>query len=137
MNTSKKNRLPASLEAAGRRFERWRQARKGRSRIPESLWTMAAKMAGMYGLHRTARALRVEYYSLKRRLEQSSAAVPRNRTSGTATAFVELPRAIPAVACDCRLELENGAGAKMRVALRAATVPDLAALSRTFWNPRS
>jgi hypothetical protein len=135
MITSKTGRLPARLEAAVRRFERWRQTHKPRSRIPDSLWTMAAKMAGVYGLHRTARTLRVAYYSLKRHVEQSSATVPRKPASGTATAFVEWPAAVPLGPCDCRLELDNGAGAKMRVHLQAATPPDLAALSRSFWNP--
>lgn len=137
MNISKKNRLPARLKAAQQRFERWRQTHRARSRIPDSLWTLATKLVGAFGLHRTARALRVEYYSLKRRVEQSSVAVPRKSEAGGTTAFVQWPPAIPVVPCDCRLELENGAGAKMRITLQAATAPDLAAISRSFWNPAS
>jgi hypothetical protein len=33
------------------------------------------------------------------------------------------------------LELENAAGAKMRIHLKNVATPDLAALSRSFWNP--
>jgi hypothetical protein len=36
--------------------------------------------------------------------------------------------------CQCWLELENGDGAKMRVQLRSVAMPDLAAISRSFWN---
>ena len=135
MNTNKKHGLPSKLEALRRRFERWRQTHEPRSRIPDLLWTMAAKMANTYGLHRTARALRVEYYSLKKRVEQPSAtAQGRPEPDPTAT-FVELPPAASAGPCDCTLELEDVAGAKMRVHLKATTTPDLAALSRSFWNP--
>jgi hypothetical protein len=35
------------------------------------------------------------------------------------------------------LELEDPAGSKMRVHLKAATPPDLTALCRSFWNPVS
>jgi hypothetical protein len=32
------------------------------------------------------------------------------------------------------LELENAGGVKMRVQLRSTAMPDLAAISQTFWN---
>jgi hypothetical protein len=32
------------------------------------------------------------------------------------------------------LELENVGGAKMRIQLKGVAVPDLAALSQSFWN---
>ncbi|MFA6046848.1 MAG: hypothetical protein WC718_17835 [Phycisphaerales bacterium] len=137
MNTSKTHGLPAKWEAVRRRFERWRQTHKPRSRIPDSLWTVAAKMAGTYGLHRTARALRVEYYALKKHMEQPSCAVRGRLESGPATTFMELPPSLPGSLCDLTLELEDAAGAKMRLHLTAAVPPDLAAISRSFWNPAS
>ena len=36
--------------------------------------------------------------------------------------------------CHCTLELENTAGAKMRIQVRSAAMPDLAAISQSFWN---
>ena len=132
-NTSE---LPARLERTRQRFERWRETRKVRSRIPESLWTSAVKMAKAYGINRTARALRVDYYSLKERVEgeASSSGVSKRNTSSS---FVEL--AAPAIAstCECLLELEDVAGAKMRIHLKGVEVPDLAALSRSFWGVES
>ena len=128
--------LPARLERTRQRFERWRETRKVRSRIPESLWTSAVKMAKAYGINRTACALRVDYYSLKERVESevSSSGVSKKNTSST---FVEL--AVPAIAgtCECLLELEDVAGAKMRVHLKGVEVPDLVALSRSFWGVES
>jgi len=137
MDTNKKRGHPAKLEAVRRRFERWRRTHRRRSRIPDALWRTAAKMAGWYGLHRTARALGVEYYSLKRRMEQLPAAVSGRPDSGAAAGFVELLPPVPPGACDCTLELEDAKGAKMRVQLRSTASVDLAALSRSFWNPAS
>ena len=138
--------IPARLEQLRRRFEQWRATHTVRSRLPNKLWAAAVKMAGTFGLHRTSRALRLEYYSLKKRLDQRSmvATVPpkkaasgrRSPTSFDAsptTTFVEL--APVAGGCECTVELEDAAGAKMRVRLKSIGMPDLAAISRSFWNP--
>jgi hypothetical protein len=141
MNTSKTHDLPARLEGVRQRFDRWRGAHLVRSPFPDSLWAVAVKMARTYGMCRTARALRVDYYSLKRRVEQDSAAAGLHRGGAVAT-FLELPppgdpgfAALPAAAGECTLELEDASGAKMRVHLKGFAAPDLAALSRSFWNP--
>jgi len=181
MNASERRDLPAGLEGVQRRFERWRQTRRGHARIPERLWAAAVKAAGRHGLHRTVRALRLDYYSLKERVERqtgtvralaASDAVRRPATRGPAgrrtargaaahgrssvqrrsgrrradtapslPAFLELaPSAVhefaaaPAGPCQCMVEWEDAAGAKMRMELKGTTTPDLAALSRSFWN---
>ena len=72
MSTKRTDDLPARLEGLRRRFEDWRRTRKVRSRIPEPLWASAVKLAGRYGIHRTAKALRVDYYALKKRVEEES-----------------------------------------------------------------
>jgi hypothetical protein len=48
--------------------------------------------------------------------------------------FVELVAPTSADFCHCTLELENTDGTKMRIQLRGTAVPDLAAISRSFWN---
>ena len=133
--------LPARLAAVQRRFQAWRRTHEPCSRIPEPLWRSAVRMAGVYGLHRTARALRLDYYALKKRVEQgtavndSTAAVPAAVSKAEAMSpFLELVAPVSAGAGECILELENAAGAKMRVHLKGVASPDLAALSRSFWN---
>ena len=138
MTTKKRRELPARLEEARRRFERWRRTRKVRSRIPEPLWAAAVKLAGGYGIHRTAKALRVDYYSLKKRAEGTPAATASNVPGATAGAtFLELPAAAWAGSGECTLELEDAGGAKMRVHLKGFAAPDLAALGRSFWRSES
>jgi hypothetical protein len=57
------------VERVRQRFERWRRRRKKRSRIPEQLWRAAVAVAASYGVNPTARALGLDYYELKKRLE--------------------------------------------------------------------
>lgn len=161
MRARKTPELPARLEGTRRRFERWRRSRQGRSPIPKPLWASAVKAARKYGLHRTAQTLRLDYYSLKKRVQAAAspsgpgaeAVAARGVSAGVAAAlgvpggeagatFFELapPAASPATsrapACspECILELEDSHGAKMRVHLKGSVAPDLAALSRSFWS---
>jgi hypothetical protein len=142
MSISKARCLSAGLEGVRRRFERWRRTHKARRRIPDRLWAAAVRAAGTCGLHRTSKALRLDYYSLKERVEQQATAAPDPAERAAALKFLELTppaehasAAVPAGACECTLELEDAGGAKMRVHLRGVATPDLAALSRSFWNP--
>lgn len=133
MTTRQTHDLPPRLEDLQRRFQHWRQSRQARSRVPKTLWTAAVKMAESCGLNRTAKALRLDYYSLKRRLEARTVVSLADRSEPAVATFLELT---PATGLgECNLELEDSGGAKMRVHLKGFAAPDLTALSRSFWNP--
>jgi hypothetical protein len=51
-----------------------------------------------------------------------------------ATPFIELVAPTPSGFSQCTLELENTNGVKMRIELRSSAMPDLAAISQSFWN---
>jgi hypothetical protein len=135
MNTNKTHDLPTRLEGVRARFQRWRRAQSVRARIPDSLWAAAVEMARNYGICQTSRALRVNYYALKKRVEQESATAPGLPGGGTVATFLELARPASVGCCECTWELEDAGGAKMRVHLKGFQTPDLVALSRSFWNP--
>ena len=124
------------LEAVRRRFECWRRTRSVGTRIPEPLWEAAANVARVYGVSRTASTLRVDYYSLQKRVQEDAAASsPANQDAAqSAPRFVQLPLT---GSSECILELEDGGGAKMRVHLKGVSAPDLAGLSRSFWSRQS
>ena len=136
MHTRRAGRLPAGLENARRRFERWRATRRRQGRIPESLWTAAVKLAQAYGVNRTARALSLGYDALKRRVEEQGVADKGSAAAANRTTFIELaaPRSLPTVTGECLLELEKADGVKMRIHLKGVNTPDLAALSRSLWG---
>lgn len=127
--------LPPKLEGVRQRIELWRQTRKGRSRIPSSFWKAAVRMARMYGVNRTSQALRLDYYGLKKRVEQQTAIIDDKTETKATGQFIELAPFSSAGSCECTLELEDGGGAKMRVHLKGIGPPDLVALGRSFWNP--
>ena len=138
MCTKRTRDLPARLEGLRRRFERWRRTRKVRSRIPDPLWASAVKLATQYGVHRTAKFLRVDYYALRKRVEGASATTASKLAEAAAGArFLELPAAPWAASGECTLELEDAGGAKLRVHLKGVETPDLAALTRSFWQSES
>ena len=122
--------LPGLEETRGR-FERWRRTRKAGSRIPQSLWNAAVKMAQRHGINPTARALRLDYYTLRKRAEKYVASAVENDGVNTSP-FVELVTPDPAGGCECIVELEDTVGAKMRVHFKGVEAPDLAELTRSF-----
>mgnify|MGYP000878131036 CR=1 FL=1 len=133
MGTRKKRGLPVELESVRRRFEAWRRNRTVRTRIPAALWQAAVKAAERHGVHRAAKALRIDYYGLKKRVEEagSSAGMP---AKGDVATFVELAGPLSAGSVECLVELEDDSGAKMRVHLKGVEAPDLVALSGSFWG---
>ena len=121
--------LPLPLQRGAERFQRWRKMRQRGTPIPAPLWTLATELAATYGVCKTASALKLDYYGLKRRLSQSTSAAAVDRT-----AFLELPAPALSPAGECIIECENSAGGKMRIHLKGVALPDLAALSRSLWS---
>ena len=126
MHARKRSELPASLIRLGERFAAWRKTRRSGQRIPESLWKSAVKLATKHGLNRTARVLNLDYYSLKERVESAS--------SHAASTFVELSPSPLSMMNECVIELEDAMGSQMRVHVKGRDIPDVLALSRSFWD---
>jgi hypothetical protein len=120
--------LPNDLARARSRLRAWRNQRRRGQRIPEALWARAVRLAMKHGINRTAAALALDYYSLKQRTEEAADRSPSSRP-----AFVEV--SAPIVAGKQGLfELDNGAGATLRVQLVGYDATDIEALTRRFWN---
>jgi hypothetical protein len=128
MRASKGGDLPKDLLRGRTRFQAWRQQRKTRGRIPDRLWALAVRLVNSHGLNRTVRALGVDYYSLKRRVEAAASGA-----SSAGPAFVELP-APAAIGKQCLFELTNPAGATLRVQLLGCDTADVEALARAVWS---
>ena len=109
--------IVTQVERVRRRFEHWRRTRKKRSPIPERLWQAAVQVAGSYGVNRTARALGLDYYELKKRLKGKAGAVAVGKEAvGSFVELVGVARAV--VDGECVVEVESAEGTKMRVHLR-------------------
>jgi len=127
--------LPTPLSRAAQRFEEWRRNRTTHG-IPAELWSLAADLGARYGVSRTARALRVQYYALKKRID-NAAATSETDVTVTPPAFLEILTAPTATASECLVEFESPSGAKMRIQVKSASILNLAELSRLFLEIRS
>ena len=63
--------LPTSVSRVRVRVERWREHGLNRWRMPEDLWAAAVFLARSHGIAPIARALRLDYGSLKKRVGRS------------------------------------------------------------------
>jgi hypothetical protein len=127
MRTGRRGELPKDLARARGQFQAWRGQRTGR-RIPQQLWDLAVRLVNRHGVSRTATALGLDYYSLKKRAD-SAAREPVSNSP----AFVELPAPV-VLTRQCQFELDNGTGATLRLHLVGYDAADLATLARSFWN---
>ena len=124
MGGMQQRELSGELGRALKRFQSWRRTRKPKSRIPQRLWELAVKLAAKHGLHRTARTLKLDYYSLKKRV--GAAEVVEDSSSA---AFIELPSVVTAER-ECVIEFEDGA-VSLRVSLKGYSATEVATVGRS------
>jgi len=120
--------LPKDLLQARSCFQAWRSQRLGGGRIPHKLWELAVRLVRRHGVSRTASVLHLDYYSLKKRAETAASESPSH-----SPAFLELPAPVLA-GKQAVFELDNRAGATLRVHLMGYDTADLEALARHFGN---
>ena len=131
MSSVSKHVVPVPVLGLRRRLELWRRSRPKLGPIPEELWRDAVQLARAHGINLVARALRLEYYALKRHV---NASVPPGQPSGALQAFIEVAMPIPAAPPDYLVEMMRPDGGQMRV--RLTDRDGVVALSESFWRCR-
>jgi len=141
MGRDRSTELPEELERARTRFEEWRATRVTR-RIPAELWQLAEELSIPFGIHRTARALRLNDDSLRKRLRAKTGGSTKTLAKSSPTcppAFVELTSSVASeklsedsAGRQGAAELEAGDGARLRVWWQGPA-PDLGLLNRSFF----
>jgi hypothetical protein len=117
------------------RLDGWRRKHGGRGkRIPEVLWTEAARVARVEGLSTTARALGLRVERLKQRVERTRGPVV---DIVRAPAFVELTGMGSLGGSRAVVELVKAGGEQMRVHLMGTGTAELVGLAEAFWSRRS
>ena len=117
------------LQHTRRRIARWRETRTHRGApMPAALWAAAVALARQHGLYTTARTLRIDYGSLKKRLDTASPGrVPT-------PAFVELPTAArPSELGPCVIDLAASRDRRLRIEVTGVTMADLVLLTQAAW----
>lgn len=133
--TRRRNGISADLAHAAMRFDQWRRSASSPGRIPDSLWNLAVELAREHGLSRTATALKLGYYDLKKQVTERTDLTQPGPRGMAAETFVELNPAALAMPCQCTIEFEKPCGSRLRIEL-TGSMPDLEALGRSFWESR-
>lgn len=132
MSAKQPAKIPTALSTARRQFDHWRsQQPNKRTRLPKELWSQAVALAQEHGLNKTARALGLKYYSLKKHLDQAGAddLIPAK----TEPDFIELVGgAMTPGLVECTIEWVDGSDVTVRMHIKGAGLSDLTSLARVF-----
>lgn len=119
-----------TIEDVRRRFEQWRESRKHRTPIPESLWEGAVGLCADHSIYRISRTLRLDYNALKRRVccsRPDFLAAPV-----LSSAFVELDLQASPAEAECLVEMEDKTGASRRLHIKGRVCLDPLELMKAF-----
>jgi hypothetical protein len=128
MNQKGTESIAEPIAQLQRELEEHRRMQPRRSKLPESIWEAAAKLAREHGVYAVAQALRLDYMGLKKRLGD----VASQRPANSKPVFVELMAPPPARYEECLIEFESTRGGKMRIHWPVRTTPDWTALLRAW-----
>ncbi len=117
---------PASLEEVRALFEHWRQNRKKRGPLPESLWKAAAALYPSYSLHLISKTLHLNHTKLK---QYAMTEQPMQSSGGTED-FIELKPAV--CGQQSTVDMQQADGSRMRIENTGSL--EVIELARLFWS---
>ena len=137
MSTRQPASIPIALSTARHQFDHWRSRQPNkRTRLPKELWSQAVALAQEHGLNKTAHALGLKYYSLKKHLDQASA--DDLMPAKTEPDFIEFVPGIMTPGCvECMIEWVDGSGVTVRMHIRGAGLSELASVAGVFRGGRA
>jgi hypothetical protein len=137
MGRRSRSTLPPRVYQVRRGIEHWRRQRSKRSPMPAELWAAAVSLARSHGVGPIARALRIDYGALKKRV--TARLKGDEKTGKISTEFIELtsaPLLGPAEAAGMVVELWDGNGARLLVRLGAGNGASAERSAEGFRNRR-
>lgn len=131
----RKEPSPERLDALRGQIQNWRQRRKVPGPMPEELWGAAVILAKEFGVCRIARALALDYTSLRRRTEKSPV------TGLVKPTFVQLPATlasenVPSASPGATIEISARDGSRMLIHLEAGRGTETATIVAAFLGTR-
>ena len=130
----KKQPIPdQSLSEVKEQFRTWRRTRKNLRPIPKKLWAAAVNLTAKHSISQIAKELVLDYSTLKKR-----AAVQKNAGAASMSPadFIEVNLQPPAAVAECIVEMQDIAGAKMRMHFRGKSDFDFLELAKAFWSKK-
>jgi hypothetical protein len=131
----RKEPSPEQLDALRGLIQDWRQSRKVPGPMPGELWDAAVALAKEFGVCRIARALTLDYTTLRKRTEKTPAAGLVKPT------FVQLPAAlapenVPSTNLGATIEISARDGSRMRIHLETGRGMEAVSIVAAFLDRR-
>ena len=124
----------STLEEVRHLFEQWREVRKHRTPIPDSLWAKAVSLSADHPIYKISKSLRLNHTDLTRRVCLSRTEAPPKPVTSP-HAFIELDMTASSMTgADYIIEMEDRNGSKMKMHIQGNTSIDSLGLIRAFWN---
>jgi len=123
------------IKEARDRLDAWRKDGSRGRRIPEPLWKTAVDLAKVHGVNPIAKALRLDYYGVKKRLV-SSEAVRSARRNGVTAEFVEMRFPPVGPGAGCLVTLEDGSGERLTISLPGSSADQVAGIIQALRGGR-
>jgi hypothetical protein len=122
-----------SLSEVKEQFKTWRKTRKSPRPIPQKLWAAAVSLTAKHSISQIAKELVLDCSTLKKR-----AAVQKNAGAASMSPadFIELNLEPPAAVAECIVEMQDIAGAKMRMHFRGKPDFNFLELAKAFWSKK-
>ena len=136
MKKARQRPISRGMAEAKKRVDRWRGDGGGRgARMPEELWREATEVARADGVYATARALRLDYSRLKKRVTASQKAT-REGAGRAPTRFVELPLGQAGTGGKTTIELVSRGGDRLWVEIHGSPTVDVVGLAQEILSQR-
>jgi len=130
-----RSEIPADLATTAdplrARIAHWRETRRYRGgAMAAELWAEAIVLARRHGVSATARVLRIDYATLRRRLAADGAS---STDTGTPT-FLDLGAATSLGLGPCIIAIDGRRGRRLRLEVSGLRVPDVLVLMQAAWG---
>jgi hypothetical protein len=137
MSTKQPVNIPIALSQARHQLDLWRSRQPSkRARLPKEFWQQAVALAKEHGLNKTARALNVKYYSLKKHFDETNG--DASVSSKLKPEFIELlPGTVTPGGVECMIEWADGHNVTVRMHIKGAGLSELTTLARVLRSGRT
>jgi hypothetical protein len=129
--------VAADLTQTAAAIAHWRSTVPRRSRIPDEFWSQAVELADRHGVGKVARALRLDYTALKRRVTRPCGGAVATVAAALPAAFVEYPFGLAGAGARCVLALSDARGRSLRIEWTGSATGEVAAVARSLWEAAS
>ena len=137
MSSRRKDPATGELAPLRQRIKEWRISRAARGPMPAEIWDSAVVLARMYGACRIARAVDLDYKSLRLRVARAMEEPGLVKPTFVELAATVVPESVSAPARGASIEISSPDGSRMRINLESGRGMEAAGIVAAFLGSRA